>query len=164
MSLIQSSTESVCEKKNRQKCPGISEIELSKNDLYFQNISPFSNSAGGLYVLVTQSCPTLCHPMDCSPPGSSVLGISQARIQEWVAIPFSRGSSQCWGGGSNPDLPPCKQILYLLRHQGSPAGWLHAVNEANTCELGRRANQTECNSMSKKEYYIREYISHEQTE
>ena len=86
-------------KKNRQKCPGISEIELSKNDLYFQNISPFSNSAGSLYVLVTQSCPTLCHPMECSPPGSSVLGIFQARIQEWVAIPFSRGSSQdVWEG------------------------------------------------------------------
>ena len=33
-------------------------------------------------------------PMDCSPPGSSVHGILQARIQEWVAIPFSRGSSQ----------------------------------------------------------------------
>ena len=43
---------------------------------------------------VTQSCPTLCDPMDCSPPGSSVHGISQARIQEWVAISFSRGSSQ----------------------------------------------------------------------
>ena len=44
-------------------------------------------------VLVTRSCPTLCDPMDCSPPGSSVYGILQARILEWVAIPFSRGSS-----------------------------------------------------------------------
>ena len=43
---------------------------------------------------VTQSCPTLCNPMDCSPPGSSVHGILQARILEWVAISFSRGSSQ----------------------------------------------------------------------
>ena len=43
-------------------------------------------------VLVTQSCPTLCDPMDCSMPGSSVHGILQA-ILEWVAIPFSRGSS-----------------------------------------------------------------------
>ena len=43
---------------------------------------------------VTQSCPTLCYPVDCSPPGSSVHGISQARILEWVAISFSRGSSQ----------------------------------------------------------------------
>ena len=45
-------------------------------------------------VLVTQSCPTLCYPMDCSPPGSSVHGILQARILEWVAIPFSGGSSR----------------------------------------------------------------------
>ena len=43
--------------------------------------------------LVAQSCPTLCDPMDCSPPGSSVRGISRARILEWVAISFSRGSS-----------------------------------------------------------------------
>ena len=42
---------------------------------------------------VTQSCLTLCNPMDCSPPGSSVHGILQARILEWVALPFSRESS-----------------------------------------------------------------------
>ena len=41
-------------------------------------------------VLVAQSCPTLCDPTDCSPPGSSVHGILQARMLEWVAIPFSR--------------------------------------------------------------------------
>ena len=40
--------------------------------------------------VVAQLCPTLCDPMDCSPPGSSVHGILQARIMEWVAIPFSR--------------------------------------------------------------------------
>ena len=44
--------------------------------------------------LVTQSCPTLCDPVDCSPPGSSVHGILQARVLQWVAISFSRGSSQ----------------------------------------------------------------------
>ena len=43
---------------------------------------------------VAQSCPTLCDPVDCSPPGSSIHGILQARILEWVAISFSRGSSQ----------------------------------------------------------------------
>ena len=43
---------------------------------------------------VAQSCPTLCDPMDCSLPGSSIHGILQARVQEWVAISFSRGSSQ----------------------------------------------------------------------
>ena len=44
-------------------------------------------------VLVAQLCPTLCDPMDCSPPGFFVHGILQARILEWVAISFSRGSS-----------------------------------------------------------------------
>ena len=64
---------------------------------------------------VAQSCPTLCDPMGCSLPGSFIHGILQARILEWVAISFSRGSSQPtiklgllhWG-----------QILYCLRHQG----------------------------------------------
>ena len=45
-------------------------------------------------MLVAQSCLTLCNPLDCSPPGSSVHGILQARILEWVAIPFSKGSSR----------------------------------------------------------------------
>ena len=61
----------------------------------------------------------LCDPTDCSPPGSSVRGILQARIPEWVVMPSSRGSSQprdqtgpsCIGG----------QILYCLSHQASPA-------------------------------------------
>ena len=45
-------------------------------------------------VLVVQSCLTHCDPMDCSPPGFSVHEILQARILEWIAISFSRGSSQ----------------------------------------------------------------------
>ena len=69
-------------------------------------------------VLVAQSCPTLCDPMDCNPPGFSVHGHLQARILEWVAIPFSRGSS--WPG--NLGLLHCRQILYHLSHQGSPKG------------------------------------------
>ena len=43
---------------------------------------------------VAQSCPTLCDPVDCSLPGSSVHGIFQAIVLEWLAISFSRGSSQ----------------------------------------------------------------------
>ena len=68
-------------------------------------------------VLVAQSCPTLCNPTDCGPPGFSVHGILQARILEWVAIPFSRRifPTQGW----NPGLLHCRRILYQLRHQGS---------------------------------------------
>ena len=53
-----------------------------------------SGSMPGPYCLLPQSCPTLCDPVDYSPPGSSVHGIFQARILEWVAISYSRGSSQ----------------------------------------------------------------------
>ena len=52
-------------------------------------LSPWPESE----VFVTQSCPTLCDPVDCSPIGSSVHGILQGRILKWVAIPFSRGPS-----------------------------------------------------------------------
>ena len=66
---------------------------------------------------VTSDC---CDPIDCSPPGSSVHRILQARIQEWVAISFSRGSpwpkDQIWSLG----LLHCRQILYQLTYEGSP--------------------------------------------
>ena len=68
-------------------------------------------------VLVAQLCPTLWDPMDCSPLGSSVHGILQARILEWVAIPFYRGFLLT--KGTNPDHLHCRQILYCLSHQGS---------------------------------------------
>ena len=56
----------------------------------------------------TQSCPTLCDPMDCRLPGSSVHGIFQARILEWVAISFSRGSSR---PGIKPGSPAIQADL-----------------------------------------------------
>ena len=55
-----------------------------------------------------------CNPIDCSPPGSSVHGIFQSRILEWVAISFSRGS--CLTQGWNPRLLHCRQILNSLSH------------------------------------------------
>ena len=68
-------------------------------------------------MLVTQSGPTLCDPMDCSSLGSSVYGILQAKILEWVAIPFSRGFPD---PGLNTGLLHCRQIFYHVSHQGSP--------------------------------------------
>ena len=70
---------------------------------------------------VTQLCPTLCDPMDCSLQGYSVHWIFQTRVLEWVAISFSRGSSRprdqtqvsCIAG---------RQTLYHLSYQGSPGG------------------------------------------
>ena len=69
--------------------------------------------------LVTQSCPTLCDPMDCIPPDFPVHGTFQARLVEWVAIPFSRGILLTQG--SNQGLLHCTWILYTLSHQESPA-------------------------------------------
>ena len=74
--------------------------------------------------VLRQSCPTLCDPVDCSPPGSSVRGILQARILQWVAMSSSRESSQprdgtwisClwyWQIKSLPLVPPRKPLLSL---------------------------------------------------
>ena len=70
---------------------------------------------------VVQSCPTLCDPVDCSPPGSSIHGILQARILEWVASFFSRGSSwprdqtqvSCIAGDALTSEPPAKYMEVL---------------------------------------------------
>ena len=70
-------------------------------------------------MFVVQLYLTIWDPMDCSLPGSSVHGILQARILEWVSIPFSKKIFP--PQGSNPGLPHCRQILYHLSHQGSPA-------------------------------------------
>ena len=61
---------------------------------------------------VTQSCPTLFDPMDCSLPGSALHGIFQTRVLEWFAISFSRGSS--WPRDQTPGLLHCRQTLWLF--------------------------------------------------
>ena len=71
-----------------------------------------------LCVLVAQLCPILRNPTACSPPGSSVHGISQARILEWIAISFSKGYP-------GPRSLNWRQSLYWLSHQGSPLTSVH---------------------------------------
>ena len=71
-----------------------------------------------VYVLVPESCPTLCNSMDYRPPGSSVHGIFQARILEWGAISSSSGIFPTQG--LNSGLLHWGQILYHLSNQGSP--------------------------------------------
>ena len=74
-----------------------------------------------MHAQLPQSCPTLCNPKDYSPPGSSVHGILQARILEWVAMPSSRESSQprdrthvfCTSGGFFIAEPPGKPLFAL---------------------------------------------------
>ena len=66
---------------------------------------------------VPQSCPTLWDPMDCSPPGSFVHGILHARILEWVAISFSRGSSRL---GIKPGSPALQTDALTSEPPGKP--------------------------------------------
>ena len=86
--------------------------------------------------LIITSCPTLCNPMDCSPPRSSVHGISQVRILEWVAVSFSRGSSwtrdptsiSCLAGmffyhQANWEAL-CNFSFYLLNDDRGQDGWM----------------------------------------
>ena len=76
-------------------------------------------------VLIAQSCPTLCDPMDYNPPGSSVCGILWARIVEWVAIPFFTRSSRPGIEPRSPVLqvdsllsePPGKPVIYHIHRQ-----------------------------------------------
>ena len=68
--------------------------------------------------LVTQSCLTLCDPMDCSPPGSSVHGDSPGKNTGVGCHALLQGIVPTQG--SNPGLPHCRQILYCLSHQGRP--------------------------------------------
>jgi len=69
---------------------------------------------------VAQSCPTLCDPMDCSPPGSSVHGIFQARVLEWVAISFSRICPYAAAAAAAKSLQSCPTLFDPI--DGSPPG------------------------------------------
>ena len=86
------------------------------------NLGPLMR--GGVCVKSLQSCPILCHPMDCSPPDSSVHGILQARILEWIAVPFSRGSSPP-RGGTCVSYVSCigRQVLLRLVPSGKPISY-----------------------------------------
>ena len=83
-----------------------------------------------IYCLVAKSCSTLCDPMDCSPPGSSVHGISQARILEWIVISFSRGSSQPRDQTLISCI--CKWILYHWAAIGLPYTHTHTHTHTHT--------------------------------
>ena len=94
-------------------------------------------------VLVAQLCLTLfCNPTDCSPPASSVQGILQARILEWVAIPFSMGSSQ-------PRIEP-----------GSPALQTDCLPSKPPEILSKRQKNF---FLEKKPFYIRKYKMYTQS-
>ena len=81
-------------------------------------------------VLVTQSCPTLCNTLDCSPAGSSVRGTLQARILEEGAMSSSRGSCLPRDGTVFP-VAPALWVLYHQRHHGQSQLVSHSKCELN---------------------------------
>ena len=93
---------------------------------------------------VTQSCPTLCNPTDCSLPGSSVHGIFQAKTLEWVAISFSRRSS--WLRDWTRVSRIVGRRLYHLSHQGSlSASWRKGNRQALLRKVRERRNARRLN-------------------
>ena len=84
---------SYCWSTDGEKCM----LQISWNwPLVFLFLTEIRRLSLAFYLYIVPSlCPTLCNPMDCSLPGSTIHGILQARILEWVAISFSRGSSWC---------------------------------------------------------------------
>ena len=90
-----------------------------------------------------KSCLTLCDPMDCSLPGSSIHGIFQARILEWVAIP-SPGDLPTQE--SNPGFPHCTRILHCLSHQGSPGNFKIYLKGLQGFSGGSDGKESACNA------------------
>ena len=78
---------------------------------------------------VTQLCPTLCNPMSCSPPGSSVHGDSPGKDARAGCHALLQGTFPTQG--SNPGILKYRQILYRLSHQGSPTYTPSAITNAN---------------------------------
>ena len=112
-----------CSRLDQEHCRIILETFVPQNFFFFflpQTLISVSiythppSSKVEVKVLVAQLCLTVCNPMDCSQSGCSVHGTLQARIQECVAIPFSRGIFPTQG--LNPSLLYCRQILYCLTY------------------------------------------------
>ena len=79
-----------------------------------------------------QSCPTLCDPIDSSPPGSTVPGILQARTLEWVAIPFSNA----WKWKVKMKLLSFIQLLATPWTAALPGSSIHGISQARVLEWG----------------------------
>ena len=79
-------------------------------------------------VLVTPSCLTLCDPMDCSQPGSSVHGILQARLQEWAVVHFSRDLPN---PGIEPKSPALQVDSLLPEPPGKPSQTVSGIKQLN---------------------------------
>ena len=90
-----------------------------------------------------QSCPTLCNPMDCSLPGSSVQGIYQAKTLKWVAISYSRRSSKPRNPSISPAFPALADGFFTTAPSGKSKLMLNyilksIVRYSVTCKKGKK--------------------------
>ena len=102
-------------------------IQLLDIIYYFDTTITYNICA--VLCLVAQSYQTLCNPVDCSPPGSSVMGILQARILEWVTMPSSRGCSQ-------PVIKPRFSVLQADSLPSEPPGGIYITQLYITSSYG----------------------------
>ena len=112
---------------------------MGTNVIYFNTHYSFIPTCV-LHAWSLQSRPTVCSSMDCSPPGSSVRGILQARILEWVAMPFSRGSSRDPGIEPMSLVSPSLQADSLLTEP--PRKPLVNIQNTNYNQVKKHRNKT----------------------
>ena len=108
--------------KGQVKNSGILHIR----EAYLEELASSMGESEKVKVLVAQSCPTLCSPMDSSPPGSSVLGSLQARILEWVAMPPPGDPADL---GITPRSPTLQADSFLSEPSGVGEGeWVNSYH------------------------------------
>ena len=122
------------------EAPGTHNMDL-------QNHARGKTSAGNhccVLCLAAQSCPTLCDPKDCSPPGSSVHGDSLGKNTRVGCHAFLQGIFPTQG--LNSGLPHCRWILYCLSHQGSQEYWsgLHIPSPGELPDPGIKLGLLHC--------------------
>ena len=115
---------------------------------------------------VPRSCLTLCDPMDCSPPGSSIHGIFQARVLEWVAISFFKGFSwprdgtriscvSCLAGGFFITEPPESTAFKNCESQYcTPITYINIVHQLNFKEYQKKKRKSQLKNPKKRKFSI----------
>ena len=114
--------------------------------MYMKSLLPFSSWGKWPYE-VAHSGLTLCYPMDCNLPGSSVHGILQARVLEWVAIAFCRGSSQPRGQTRVSCIAGGRLTIWAIREawwKSDRGKWQREINPFMKCFV------TPCNHWRRK--------------
>ena len=106
-------------------------VSMVLYSLYWATVCFLPDLAYYTWISCAQLCPTPCNPMDCSLPGSSVHGIFQARIQEWVAISSSRGSFQTRIEPASLASPALSGGLFTTAPPGKPLALSHGAPESS---------------------------------